>query len=119
MYIWCTPDKKMANPPKVLWDWAMGVDIMRGCTGVFPRKEDGMQVFAGLAPSNQTVGLLLRTPWPANPAGKNDISIARIFNFHILGNIGKSSWENDFSIVPFSFIFLYLEAYFFVAKSTN
>ncbi len=51
------PDKKKASPPKVLWDWAMGVGIMRGCAGVFPRKEDGMQVFAGLAPSNQTVGL--------------------------------------------------------------
>ncbi len=34
---------------------------------VFPEKEGGIQVLAGLAPYNQTVGSLLRTPdWPEN-----------------------------------------------------
>jgi hypothetical protein len=30
--------------------------------------EDGVQVLAGLAPSSQAVGSLLRTPWSARPA---------------------------------------------------
>ncbi len=33
--------------------------------GVFLGKEGGIQVLAGLAPSSQTLGSLLRTPWPA------------------------------------------------------
>jgi hypothetical protein len=35
-----------------------------GCTGAFPGKEGGKQVLAGLAPSNQTKRLLLRTTRP-------------------------------------------------------
>ncbi len=35
-----------------------------------PRKEGGIQVMTGLAPSSQTVGYLLRTPWPSKPAVK-------------------------------------------------
>jgi hypothetical protein len=36
----------------------------------FPGKEGGIQVLAGLAPSSQTVGTSLRTPWPAKSARK-------------------------------------------------
>jgi hypothetical protein len=32
---------------------------------------DDIQVLGVLAPSIQTVGPLLRNPWPAKPAGKN------------------------------------------------
>jgi hypothetical protein len=38
--------------------------------GTFPGKKGEIQVLAGIAPSSQTVGSLLRTPWPAKPAGK-------------------------------------------------
>jgi len=41
-----------------------------GCTGTFPGNEGGMQVLAGLAPSSQIVGSLLRNPWPAKLARK-------------------------------------------------
>jgi hypothetical protein len=34
-----------------------------GCAGTFPRKEGGMQVLAGLAPSSQTTVYLLTTAW--------------------------------------------------------
>ncbi len=40
------------------------------CAAVFPCKEGGIQVLAGLAPSSQTIGSLLRTPWLAKPATK-------------------------------------------------
>ncbi len=36
--------------------------------GVFPKNEGGMQVLEGLAPSSQTAGSLLRTPWLAKSA---------------------------------------------------
>jgi hypothetical protein len=45
---------------------------MHDSTGPFPRKEGGIEVLAGLAPSSQTVGSLLRTPWLAKPVGKID-----------------------------------------------
>ncbi len=34
-------------------------------------KEAGVRVFAGLAPSSQPMGSLLRTPLPAKPTEKN------------------------------------------------
>ncbi len=40
------------------------------CAGAFTGKEGGIQVSAGLAPSNLTVGSLLRTLWPVKPGGK-------------------------------------------------
>jgi hypothetical protein len=44
--------------------------LLCGCMGRFPGKEGGIQVLAGLAPSSQTVGSLLGTPWSALPGGK-------------------------------------------------
>ncbi len=41
-------------------------NILCGCTGMFPRKEGGTQVLAGLTPSIQIVGSLLRATWPAS-----------------------------------------------------
>ncbi len=38
-----------------------------GCMGVFAGKEGGIEVLAGLAPSNYTVG-----SWMAKPAGRID-----------------------------------------------
>ncbi len=43
----------------------MEVGKPSGCMGVFPGKEGGIQVLAGLAPCSQTVGSLLRTHWSA------------------------------------------------------
>jgi hypothetical protein len=40
------------------------------CAGVFPRKKGGICLLAGLAPSSQTVGSLLRRPLPGLPARK-------------------------------------------------
>jgi hypothetical protein len=54
--------------------------------GTFPRKEGEIQVLAGLAPSNQTVGSLLRTPWLVKPDCKiaesyiNDIEFGDAFH---------------------------------------
>ncbi len=36
------------------------VGILSGCTSMFPEKEGGVQVLAGLAPSSQTLGSLFR-----------------------------------------------------------
>ncbi len=36
--------------------------MLCGLTGTFPAKEDQIQVLAGLAPSSQTVGALVREP---------------------------------------------------------
>ncbi len=41
----------------------LGMDTQCGCMGVLRRKEGGIQVSACLAPSSQTVGSALRTPW--------------------------------------------------------
>jgi hypothetical protein len=46
------------------------VGVLRGCAGMLPRNEDGIQVLAGLAQSSQTVGFLLRTPWLVKPDKK-------------------------------------------------
>jgi hypothetical protein len=44
---------------------------MQHCrAGMFPTKEGGIQVLAGLAPSTQTVRPLLRTSWLAKPTRK-------------------------------------------------
>jgi hypothetical protein len=43
-----------------------GVGTMHGCASAFPRKEGGIQVLAGLAPSSQIVRSLLRTTLPAS-----------------------------------------------------
>ncbi len=48
-----------------------GGGILHGCMGVFPAKESGILMFAGLAPSNQTVGPLIRTPKSAANWKKN------------------------------------------------
>ncbi len=48
----------------------LGVGAPRGCTGAYPRKEGRIEVLACPAPSSQTLGSLLRTPWPAKPAKK-------------------------------------------------
>jgi hypothetical protein len=37
------------------------VFILRGCTSAFPRKKGGILVLAGLAPSSQIVGSILKT----------------------------------------------------------
>jgi hypothetical protein len=37
----------------------LGVGMPQGCVGAFPKKEVGIWVLAGLAPSSQTVGILL------------------------------------------------------------
>ncbi len=36
--------------------------MLHGCMGAFPGKEGAIHLLAGLAPSYQTVGSLLRTP---------------------------------------------------------
>jgi hypothetical protein len=41
------------------------VGMTHGCTGAFTRKKGGIEFLAGPAPSSQTVGSLLRTPWLA------------------------------------------------------
>jgi hypothetical protein len=46
-----------------------GVSMQWGCDGAFPGKEDGMEVFAGIAPLSQTV---LKNPWPS--AGKKNLT---------------------------------------------
>jgi hypothetical protein len=61
-------------------DWEINAflmlaNVLRGWvhpaeTGAFPRKEARIKGFANLAPSSQTVGSLLRTPWLAKPAEK-------------------------------------------------
>ncbi len=40
----------------------MGVGMLQDYMGMFPKKEGGIHSLPGLAPSNQTVGSLLRTP---------------------------------------------------------
>jgi hypothetical protein len=61
--------------------------MLCSCMGAFPGKESGIQVWAGLAPRNQTVGSLLRTPWPAKPAVKMIVPtlIFIYFQTYILG----------------------------------
>jgi hypothetical protein len=61
-----------------------------GCTGVFPVKEAGIQVTAGLAPPSQTVGSLWRTPWLVKLARK----MIMLNNFEELANVYFSS-ENS------------------------
>jgi hypothetical protein len=44
--------------------------MLHSCAGAFPRKEGGIEVLAGLAPSSLTVGSLLRISWLVKPNGK-------------------------------------------------
>jgi hypothetical protein len=55
-----------------------GVGMLCSCAGAFPRKVGGIQAWAGLAPSSQTVGSLLRTPLASKAAGKM-IVVIQIF----------------------------------------
>jgi hypothetical protein len=48
----------------ILANVILAVGMPCGCTGAIPRKEGGIQVLAGLAPSSLAVGSLLRPPWP-------------------------------------------------------
>jgi hypothetical protein len=52
----------------ILANVLLGVGTLDSCVGMFPRTEGGIKVLAGLAPSSQTVGSLLRTPWLAKSA---------------------------------------------------
>ncbi len=54
----------------VLANILLFVGTLRSCIATFPGKEGKMQVLAGLAPSSQTVGSLLRTSRLAKPVGK-------------------------------------------------
>jgi hypothetical protein len=47
-----------------------GGGMLYGWSDMFSKKEGGIQVMAGLAPSSQTVKSLLRAPLPAKPARK-------------------------------------------------
>jgi len=49
---------------------------------VFPKKEDGIQVLAGLMPSIQPERSLLRTPWPGSPPGKIQQKECSMNSFH-------------------------------------
>ncbi len=51
-----------------IYFWGRGMP--HGCVGMFPGKEGGIQVLAGLAPSYKTVGSLLWTPHLASPTVK-------------------------------------------------
>ncbi len=44
-----------------------------GCAGIFPRKEGGIRVLAGLAQSSQTVGSIMRKTLPNKTSQKYDI----------------------------------------------
>ncbi len=46
----------------------LGVGRLHGCSGVFPGKEVGRQVFVRLAPPSQTVESILRASWLAKCA---------------------------------------------------
>jgi hypothetical protein len=52
----------------ILTNILLFVGISHGCVGMLPRMECGIQVLTGLAPSSLTIGTLMRTPWPADPA---------------------------------------------------
>jgi hypothetical protein len=45
----------------ILANVLLGVDMLCSCAGAIPKKEGGIQVLAGPAPSNQTVGSSLRS----------------------------------------------------------
>ncbi len=71
------------------------VGTTHGCMGMLPRKEDVIQMLAGLAPSSQTVGSLLKKTIPAKAGGKMII----LRYFHKLANIYFSS-ENSTNMTP-------------------
>ncbi len=48
----------------------MGAGTSFDRADVFPGKDGGTPVLAGLAPSSQTVGSLFSTPWPAQKFDK-------------------------------------------------
>jgi hypothetical protein len=50
-----------------MYFWGGYTAWLHGCD---PEKKGGIQVLGGLASSSQTVGSLLRTPWPEKPAGQ-------------------------------------------------
>jgi hypothetical protein len=55
----------------ILANVLLWVGTSLGCTSAFHGgKEGGIKVLAGLSPSSQRVGSLLRTHWPTKPAGK-------------------------------------------------
>jgi hypothetical protein len=62
--------------------------MLHSCNGMFPWKEDGIPVLAGLAPSSQIVGSLLRTHSPAQRAGKiqHKVSLANSLQFKYILN---------------------------------
>jgi hypothetical protein len=47
-----------------------GMGVQHGCVDAFSGKEGRIQVLAGLAPSIQTIGSLLKIRWLAKPAVK-------------------------------------------------
>jgi hypothetical protein len=65
-------------PFKILANILLGVDMQHSCTDVFPGKEGGTHVLAGLAPSCQKVGSLIRNPL-AGKASVKMINFANIF----------------------------------------
>jgi hypothetical protein len=50
----------------------------RSCAGAFFGKEGREQVLAGPVPSSQILGSLLKTNWPALPAGKIQRKVSSI-----------------------------------------
>ncbi len=54
----------------ILANVLLGVVVLHGCMGTLFGKEGGIQVLAGLVPSSQKVGSLLKKPWPAKPDRK-------------------------------------------------
>jgi hypothetical protein len=55
----------------------LGLRMMHGCAGAFPRKVGGIQVLAGLTLFSQTVAIPIENPLDGNAARNK---IAKMFN---------------------------------------
>jgi hypothetical protein len=71
----------------ILANVLLDMGMPQSSTSVFPKNEGGMQVLTGLAPSDQTVGILIENPLACKVGQKNDLSKAPITNFYIFANV--------------------------------
>ncbi len=76
----------------ILTNTSFWMGMAHGCTGVFLRKEEGIQVLAGLTPSSQAVRFWLRTPWPGKDGQKNSAKKWARQN-HVIGKIHSTTFD--------------------------
>ncbi len=125
LFLWFLKYKKWLNWSLLIFytcKCIFGVGTLCSCASVFSRKKDGMRVLAGLAPTSQTLGSLMKTHacLPARKIWKkvssmNSLQWKNARNYFITNAFGKVKILSNlpYNICNFDIVNLFWKIYNF------